>query len=156
MRSRCQHRIHQPDVGVYEFEAPCDWVIKVAPCDNRVSRVLKTVPPLAVPATNLYSGETTMNDWNIQQSLDAMKAATGTLLEGEFSGAELDRLKDSLLTEAERFGILALHAFLREADPHHHQLGLKRMPTYTSDYLLCETHYQAARPAIPDRIEWLF
>ena len=81
-------------------------------------------------------------------------ALPGTLLEGEFAGAEPGRLKGGLLSEAERSGILALHSFLREADPHHQRLGLKRMPTYTGDYLwLCDTHYQAAQPKIPDRIE---
>lgn len=150
----CQHRVHQPELGIYEFEASRDWVIKVAPYANLVSRVLKTVLPLAAPAANLYFGEAIMDDWIIQQSLDAMKEATGTLLDGEFSVAEPGRLKDGLLTEAERSGILALHAFLREADPHHQRLGLKRMPTYTGDYLwLCDTHYQAAQPKIPDRIE---
>jgi internalin A len=150
----CQHRIHHPDLGVYEFEAPREWVTTVAPYANLVSRVLKTVLPVAVPAANLYFGEAIMDDWVIQQSLDAMKEATGSLLEGEFSMAEPSRLKDGLLTEAERSGILALHAFLREEDPHHQRLGLKRMPTYTGDYLwLCETHYQAAQPIIPDHIE---
>ncbi len=150
----CQHRVHQPDLGVYELDAPRDWVIQVAPYANLVSRVLKTVLPVAIPAANLYFGEAIMDDWIIQQSLDAMKEATGTLLDGEFSVAEPSRLKDGLLTEAERSGILALHSFLREADPHHQRLGLKRMPTYTGDYLwLCDTHYQAAQPKIPDRIE---
>ena len=150
----CQHRVHQPNVGVYEFEAPRDWVIKVAPYANLVSRVLKTVLPLAAPAANLYFGQAIMDDWAIQKSLDAMKEATGTLIKEEFSVTEPGRLKDGLLTEAERSGILAIHAFLREEDPHHQRLGLKRMPTYTGDYLwLCETHYQAAQPKIPDRIE---
>ena len=150
----CQHRVHQPNLGVYEFDAPRDWVIKVAPYANLVSRVLKTVLPLAAPAANLYFDEAIMDDWGIQQSLDAMKEATGTLLNEEFSVAEPGRLKDGLLTEAERSGILALHSFLRDEDPHQQRLGLKRMPTYTGDYLwLCDTHFQAAQPKIPDRIE---
>ncbi|MGK7907978.1 MAG: leucine-rich repeat protein, partial [Synechococcus sp.] len=150
----CQHRVHQANLGVYEFDAPRDWVTQVAPYANLVSRVLKTVLPLAVPAANLYFGETIMDDWAIQQSLDAMKEATSTLLDGELASAEAGRFKDGLLSEAERSGILALHAFLRKEDPQHQRLGLKRMPTYTGDYLwLCETHYQAAQPIIPDRIE---
>ncbi|MEP0906429.1 ADP-ribosylation factor-like protein [Leptolyngbya subtilissima ST-M1] len=150
----CQHWVHQPDLGVYEFEAPREWVTKVAPYANLVSRVLKTVLPVAIPAANLYFGKDIMDDWTIQKSLDAMKDATGTLLKEDFSVTEPGRLKDGLLTEAERSGILTLHAFLREEDPHHQRLGLKRMPTYTGDYLwLCETHYQAAQPKIPDRIE---
>ncbi|MBU0495419.1 MAG: hypothetical protein KKA73_12025 [Chloroflexi bacterium] len=66
---------------------------------------------------------------------------------------ESDRLRDGVLSEVERSGILALHALLREVDPHHQKLGLKRMPTYTGDFLwLCERHYEDAQPKIPDKI----
>ena len=59
-----------------------------------------------------------------------------------------------LFSEAERSGILALHAILRKEDPNHERLGLKRMPTYTGDFLwLCEKHYAEAESKIPDRIE---
>ncbi|MEM8605413.1 MAG: hypothetical protein AAGF24_16450, partial [Cyanobacteria bacterium P01_H01_bin.121] len=150
----CQHKVHEADLGVYEFKASRDWVTKVAPYANFVSRVLKTVLPVAAPAVNLYFGEAIMDDWVIQQSLEAMKEATSTVLDGEISGAEPGRLKEGLLTEAERSGILALHAFLNEEDPNHQRLGLRRMPTYTGDYLwLCDKHYEAAQSKIPDRIE---
>ncbi|MGB2924362.1 MAG: leucine-rich repeat domain-containing protein [Limnothrix sp.] len=150
----CQHRVHQPDFGVYEFNVSKDWVTKVAPYANLVARVLKTTLPVAIPAANLYFGEDIMDNWAISQSLDAMKEATGNLLENDMAIAEPRHLKDGILTEAERSGILALHSFLREEDPHHQRLGLKRMPTYTGDYLwLCETHYQAAQSIIPDHIE---
>jgi len=150
----CQHKVHQPDFGVYEFNVSKDWVTKVAPYANLVARVLKTTLPVAIPAANLYFGEDIMDNWVISQSLDAMKEATGTLLENDMAIAEPRHLKDGILTEAERSGILALHSFLKEEDPHHQRLGLKRMPTYTGDYLwLCDTHYQAAQSIIPDHIE---
>jgi hypothetical protein len=64
------------------------------------------------------------------------------------------RLRQHVLSEAERSGVLALHAFLREVDPHHEKLGLKRIPTYTGDYLwLCEKHYEQSQSKIPDKIE---
>ena len=153
-----QHPVYQPEQGIhagmYELEVSRDWLIQVAPYANLVSRVLKTVLPVAIPAANLYFGEDIMDDWTISQSLDAMKEGTGNLLESELKTSESDRFKDGLLSDAERSGILALHSFLREEDPHHKNLGLKRMPTYTGDYLwLRNKHYQEAQSIIPDRIE---
>jgi len=50
--------------------------------------------------------------------------------------------------------VLALHALLREKDPNQERLGLRRVPTYTGDYLwLCQTHYEQSQPKIPDKIE---
>lgn len=58
-----------------------------------------------------------------------------------------------MLSEAERSEVLALHALLREVDPHHERLGLKRVATYTGDYLwLCGRHYADMQPKIPERI----
>ncbi len=58
-----------------------------------------------------------------------------------------------MLSEAERSGLLALHALLREVDPHHERLGLIRVPTYTGGYLwLCRTHYDLSQPKIPEKI----
>ena len=63
-------------------------------------------------------------------------------------------LREGILTEAERSGVLALHALLCEKDPHHKRLGLRRVPTYTGDYLwLCQTHYEQSQPKIPDKVE---
>ena len=82
-----------------------------------------------------------------------MKAATGKLLP-EIKVSDLSRLRQGMLTKAERSGVLALHALLRDADPHHERLGLKRIPTYTGDYLwLRQTHYEASQPNILDKIE---
>jgi hypothetical protein len=58
----------------------------------------------------------------------AWTAATAKLLP-EIKGTDPSHLRQGVLSEAERSGLLALHAFLREKDPHHQRLGLKRVPT---------------------------
>lgn len=62
---------------------------QVAPYANLVAQVLKTGLPIAAPAANLYFGEAVMDDWVIQQSLGAMKDATGTLLDDKMPVAAL-------------------------------------------------------------------
>ncbi|MGH7457234.1 MAG: hypothetical protein ACRENG_38145, partial [bacterium] len=89
----------------------------------------------------------------LQDELDLMKEGTGNLLK-DIKISDPSRVRQHVLSEAERSGVLALHAFLREVDPHHEKLGLKRIPTYTGDFLwLCEKHYELSQPKIPDRIE---
>ncbi|NEP15195.1 MAG: hypothetical protein F6K14_34510 [Symploca sp. SIO2C1] len=147
----CQHPIHEAGKGVYEFEAPREWVEQIAPYANLIARVLKTLAPIAAPAANAFFGEEFIKESNIKYQLETMKELTNTLLSNDkLLIDEPARLGDSLLSQGERSGILALHSFLREEDPHHEILGLKRHPTYTGDYLwLCETHYQQAQSKIP-------
>jgi len=58
-----------------------------------------------------------------------------------------------MLSEPERSGILALHQFLNKEDPTQVKLGLHRVATYTGDYRwLCQHHYDAWQPNIPDVI----
>jgi hypothetical protein len=62
--------------------------------------------------------------------------------------------RPGILSEPERAGLLMLHALLRDLDPNQEKLGLRRVPTYTGDYRwLCDTHYEAWRSKIPDKIE---
>jgi hypothetical protein len=64
------------------------------------------------------------------------------------------RLKDGVLTEAERSGLLALHSFLREVDPNQERIGLYRLPTYSGDFTwVCKKHYDLMQPKIPDVIK---
>jgi hypothetical protein len=80
------------------------------------------------------------------------KEASDKLLP-EIKRAEPSHLREGALREVERSGVLALHAQLRELDPNHERLGLKRIPTYTGDFRwLCQKHYDAAQPKIPDKI----
>ena len=83
-----------------------------------------------------------------------MKEGTGRLLK-DIDIVDQTRLRHGVLSEAERSGILALHGLLREIDPNHERLGLKRVPTYTGDYLwLCHRHYEEIQPKIPEKIEF--
>jgi internalin A len=63
----------------------------------------------------------------------------------------LTRKNSWRLLNTGRPGVRALHALLRDLDPHHKKLGLKRVPTYTGDYLwLCDKHYHEHVSNIPD------
>jgi len=147
----CQHPVHDIDKGVYEFKAPREWVEKVAPYANLIAGVLKTLTPITAPAANSFFGEDFMKVSNIQYQLEIMKELTNTILsEDKLLIDGTAGMGDGLLSHAERSGILALHSFLHEEDPHHQQLGLKRLPTYTGDYLwLCEKHYQNRQSKMP-------
>ena len=64
------------------------------------------------------------------------------------------RQQGRVLTEIERSGVLALHAFLREHDPNHENICLKRLPTYTGNFLwLCPDHFEDRQSKIPDVID---
>ena len=147
----CQHPVHDIDKGVYEFKAPREWVEKVAPYANLIAGVLKTLTPITAPAANMFFGEEFMKVSTIQYQLEIMKELTNTILsEDKLLIDGTAGMGDGLLSHAERSGILALHSFLHEEDPHHQQLGLKRLPTYTGDYLwLCEKHYQNRQSKMP-------
>ena len=150
----CQHPVLEEGKGIYEFQATREWVKTVAPFANLIAGVLRTVLPVAAPAVNAFFGPGTIDKLGIGDHLNAMKEATGKLLEGDLRIDDPSVLhKEGMLSNAERSGILALHAFLREQDPNHERLGLKRHPTYTGDYLwLCEEHYQQMQSKIPDKI----
>jgi hypothetical protein len=149
----CQHPLLEEDRGRYEIKASREWVKQVAPYANFVAGMLKTLLPMVAPALNVYFGSKTIDELGIKDRLDLMKEGTGSLLK-KIDVADLPRLRQQVVTEAERSGILALHARLRDVDPFYERLGLKRFPTYTGDYLwLCQAHYEQARPDIPEVIE---
>ncbi len=115
--------------------------------------MLKTLLPMVTPAVNSFWGEKTIEKLGLQDEVNLMKEGSGKLLK-DIKISDPSRLRQHVLSEAERSGVLALHGFLREVDPHHEKLGLKRIPTYTGDYLwLCEKHYELSQSKIPDRIE---
>jgi len=151
----CSHPVLEEGKGVYEFEATREWIKKIAPYANFIAGLLKTLLPMVAPAVNTFWGEKTIEKLGLQDKLDLMKEGTGKLLK-DIKISDPSRLRQHVLSEAERSGVLALHAFLREVDPHHEKLGLKRIPTYTGDFLwLCEKHYELSQPKIPDKIEFL-
>ncbi|MCK6560498.1 hypothetical protein HUU39_13110 [candidate division KSB1 bacterium] len=148
----CQHPVLEQGMGVYEVEATRDWLKRVAPYANFITGVLKTLLPLVAPAVNVYFGADTIKKWGVEDHLELAKEGADKLLRDlELTGHS--RLREGMLSEAERSGVLALHAFLRAHDPHQERLGLKRMPTYTGDYLwLCRRHYEDSQSKIPDQI----
>jgi len=149
----CSHPVLEEGKGVYEFEDTREWIKKIAPYANFIAGLLKTLLPMVAPAVNTFWGEKTIEKLGLQDELDLMKEGTGNLLK-DIKISDPSRLRQHVLSEAECSGVLALHAFLREVDPHHEKLGLKRIPTYTGDYLwLCEKHYEQSQSKIPDRIE---
>jgi hypothetical protein len=149
----CQHPVDEPDRGMYLFDATREWVQRVAPYANFIAGVLKTLLPMIAPALNLYFGAPKVESWQIKDSLDLAKEGTDKLLHDIETSASA-RVRQGVLSEAERSGVLALHAQLRELDPLHQRLGLRRVATHTGDYLwLCQTHYEQSQPKIPDRID---
>lgn len=125
---------------------------RVAPYANFIAGVLKTALPLVAPAVNSFFGADTIKKSGFEDELNLTKEVTSILVPDiKPSSAPISR--EGGLDEVNRSGVLDLHALLRELDPNHAKLGLKRMPTYTGDYLwLCQKHYDAAQPKIPDKI----
>jgi hypothetical protein len=149
----CSHPVLEEGKGAYELKDTKEWIKKIAPYANFVAGLLKTLLPMVTPAVNSFWGAKTIESLGLKDELDLMKEGTGKLLK-DIKISVHSRLRQHLLSEAERSGVLALHAFLREVDPHHEKLGLKRIPTYTGDFLwLCEKHYDLSQPKIPDKIE---
>ena len=149
----CQHPVIDAGRGLYEFNATREWVKQVAPYANFVAGVLKTLLPMAVPAANVIFGAGAIGQSGLKDHLELMKESTGNLLR-EIAPSDPSRLRQGILSDAERSGLLALHAQLRQLDPHHERLGLRRVPTYTGDYRwLCQTHYERSQSKIPDKIE---
>jgi len=146
----CQHKVREAGKGVYEFKMTKEWVQRVAPYVKLVATMLKTVLPVAGPAANLLFDAETMK--GVKNQLDLMKGISGALT--GLKVAEPFRERRGILTEPERSGVRALHAFLREQDPLYEKLGLHRIPTYTGDYRwLCKTHYDQTQSKYLDTIE---
>jgi len=147
----CEHKVNEEGKGVYDFKASREWLEKLAPYANLIAGVLKTLTPIAAPAANSFFGEEFMKASDLQYQLEIMKELTNSLLsKDKLLMDEPTRLQDSSLSQAQRSGILALHSFLKDEDPYHQRLGLRRFSTYTGDYLwLCEKHYQQRQSKIP-------
>jgi hypothetical protein len=149
----CQHPVLEEGKGTYEFKTTREWVRQVAPYAAFVAGVLKTLVPMIAPAVDVRFGHGTIDSLGISDQLDLMKEMTDLLPE-EIKLADAGQLRHGVLSVDERSGLWALHALLRKLDPQHTRLGLRRVPTYTGDFLwLCQTHYELSQPKIPDVIE---
>lgn len=149
----CQHPVQEEGKGFYEFDDTRPWVKTLAPYANFIAGVLKALLPLISPAVNVLYGAKTVETMGLKDHLDLMKEGTAKLL-GKIEVAEHPRLHQGIVTEGERYGLLALHSLLRTLDPHQERLGLTIVPTYTGEYRwLCQQHYVASQSKIPDSIE---
>jgi hypothetical protein len=149
----CQHPIMESGKGVYSIDQPHEWVTKLAPYANFALKVLATVVPIAAPAINNFFGRDTTQKWDIDRQLDLANAIIGKLPD-EIKTPDRAMSPGKMLSEPERSGILSLHRFLNEVDPTQDRLGLHRVATYTGDYRwLCQYHYDAWQPNIPDVIQ---
>jgi len=150
----CQHPVIEThaDKGVYPLDKPREWLAQIAPYANAALKVLAIVTPIAAPAINSFFGSDTTKTWKIADQLDLANAILDQLPD-EIKISERGPASGNLFSESERSGMLALHRFLNEQDPTQARLGLHRVPTYTGDYRwLCERHYAAWQPKIPDVI----
>jgi hypothetical protein len=144
-----QHRVIESGKGVYPIDKPHEWVVQIAPYANFALNILKTVMPVAAPAINTVMGAATTENW--KDELDLAKGIIDKLPTIKTPDRSLSPREP--LSESERSGILALHRFLNEVDPTQDKLGLHRVATYTGDYRwLCQHHYDAWQPNIPDVI----
>jgi len=145
-----QHRVIESGKGVYSIDKPHEWVVQIAPYANFALNVLKTVMPVAAPAINTVMGAKTTENW--KDELDLAKGILDKLSPIKDIDRGFTPGKD--ISEPERSGILALHRLLNELDPTQDRLGLHRVTTYTGDYRwLCQHHYDAWQPNIPDVIQ---
>lgn len=133
------------------IDQPYEWVIKIAPYANFVLDVLKTFAPMAAPAISIFKDSKIAEKW--KDELDLTKAIIDKL-PAEIKTPDRPLTERSIINEPERSGILALHRLLNELDPTQDRLGLHRVATYTGDYRwLCDHHYNAWQPNIPDVIQ---
>ncbi len=148
----CQHPVIEKDKGIYIIDQPHEWVKQIAPYANTVFKILATVAPIAAPAIDLFFGRDKTKTLDIDRHLDFANAVLGQLPD-ELKASDRGMTPGKMLSEPERSGILALHRLLNELDPTQAKLGLHRVTTYTGDYRwLCQHHYEAWQPNIPDVI----
>lgn len=148
----CQHPVYD-GLGIYEFKMTSLWITQIAPYANFIAGVMKTLLPMVAPSVNVLFGAGAFDQWRYKEHLNLMQTAITSVLPGGIKVHDPGRLKDGVLTEPERSGILALHNFLREVDPNQERIGLHRIPTYTGDFTwVCRKHYDLMQPNIPDVI----
>lgn len=148
----CQHPVYD-GLGVYEFKMTQEWLAQIAPYANFIVGVMKTLLPLVAPSVNVLFGAGAFDQWQYKDHLNLLQKSIKSVLPDGIKVQDPGRLKDGVLTDSERSGILALHGFLRKVDPNQERIGLHLIPTYTGDYAwVCKKHYDLMQPNIPDMI----
>ncbi|MBC7877562.1 MAG: hypothetical protein H7Y59_10360 [Anaerolineales bacterium] len=149
----CQHPVTEKGGGVYEFKSTREWVRKIAPYANFLAGMLKTIVPMITPAVDTIFGAKTIEKLNIGDHLSLMSELVSNLPE-ELKISDSGGIRDGILSDDERSGLLALHSLLKELDPQQKKIGLRRVPTYTGDFAwVCKKHYDLMQPKIPEKIE---
>ena len=114
---------------------------------------MKTLLPMVAPSVNVLFGSGTFDQWKYKDHLNLIQTSLSSVLPEGIKVHDPGRLKDGVLTEPERSGLLALHSFLRDVDPNQERIGLYRIPTYTGDFTwVCKKHYDLMQSKIPDVI----
>jgi internalin A len=148
----CQHPVYD-GLGVYEFKMTSEWIAQIAPYANFIVGVMKTLLPMVAPSVNVLFGSGAFDQWKYKDHLNLIQTSLSSVLPEGIKVHDPGRLKDGVLTEPERSGLLALHSFLREVDPNQERIGLYRIPTYTGDFTwVCKKHYDLMQSKIPDVI----
>ena len=148
----CQHPVYG-GLGFYEFKMTSEWIKQIAPYANFIIGVMKTLLPMVAPSLNLLFGSGTFDNIKYKDHLNLIQISLSSLLPEGIKAFDPGFLKDGVLTEPERSGLLALHSFLREIDPNQERIGLYRVPTYTGDFAwICKKHYDLMQPRIPEKI----
>ena len=151
----CQHPVYDDDgLGIYEFKMTSEWIAQIAPYANFIVGVMKTLLPMVAPSVNVLFGSGAFDQWKYKDHLSLIQTSLTSVLPEGIKVHDPGRLKDGVLTEPERSGLLALHSFLRDVDPNQERIGLYRIPTYTGDYAwVCKKHYDLMQSNIPDVIQ---
>ena len=148
----CQHPVYD-GLGIYEFKMTSEWVAQIAPYANFIVGIMKTLLPMVAPSVNVLFGSGTFDQWSYKDHLSLIQTSLSSVLPEGIKVHDPGRLKDGVLTESERSGLLALHSFLRDVDPNHERIGLYCMPTYTGNFTwVCKKHYDLMQSKIPDVI----
>jgi internalin A len=148
----CQHPVYD-GLGVYEFKMTQEWIVQIAPYANFIVGVMKTLLPMVAPSVNVLFGSGAFDQWKYKDHLSLIQTSLSSVLPEGIKVHDPGHLKDGVLTESERSGLLALHSFLRDVDPNQERIGLYRIPTYTGDFTwVCKKHYDLMQSKIPDVI----
>jgi GTPase SAR1 family protein len=148
----CQHPVYD-GLGTYEFKMTQEWIARIAPYANFIVGVMKTLLPMVAPSVNVLFGAGTFDQWRYKDHLSLIQTSIKSVLPESIKVHDPGRLKDGVLTEQERSGVLALHSFLHEIDPNQERIGLYSIPTYTGDFTwVCKKHYDLMQSKIPDVI----
>ena len=150
----CQHPVYDDDgLGTYEFKMTSEWVAQISPYANFIVGVMKTLLPMVAPSVNVLFGAGTFDQWKYKDHLNLIQTSLNSVLPEGIKVHDPGHLKDGVLTEPERSGLLALHSFLHNVDPNQERIGLYCIPTYTGDFTwVCKKHYDLMQSKIPDVI----